>query len=90
MTFVETLPIIINILLCILLIVSIIFLIKCIIVVDKADKLVDNVTEKVNTLNGLFKAIASIDRGLTNIAGVVFSGIDTLLGKIFDKKKEDK
>ena len=89
MTFAETLPIIINILLCILLVVLIVFVIKCIIVVDKTDKLIDNVEKKVNTLNGFFNAIGAIDRSLVNAASLIFGGVENLIDRLFTKK-EDK
>ena len=93
MTITEALPIIINILLCILLVVSIILAIKLIIVVDKADKICDNVSNKVNSLNGLFNAIGLIDKRMTSFIGTVFSGAESLFNRLFDKdnkKKEDK
>ena len=90
MTFAETLPIIINVLLCILLVVSIILVIKCIIVVDKADKICDNVERKVNSLNGLFETIATIDDKISGLFGFVLGGIEGLLEKAFSKDKKKK
>ena len=90
MTFAETLPIIINVLLCILLVVLIILIIKMIIVVDKADKLCDNIEKKVNTLNGLFNTIGAIDSHVSNLIGVVFGGIENLFDKLFTKKTKKK
>ena len=89
MTFAETLPIIINVLLCILLVVLIIFIIKCIIVVDKADKLCDNIEKKVNTLNGLFNAIGAIDSHISNLVGMIFGGVEGLLNKVLKKDKKN-
>ena len=53
------LPVIIYILLIILLIVGIILGIKSIITVNKVEKVVDDVSEKVESLNGLFQIVAS-------------------------------
>ena len=51
------LPIIIYILLIILLIVGIILGIKSIITINKVEKVVDDVNEKVESLNGLFQIV---------------------------------
>ncbi|MCR5223687.1 MAG: hypothetical protein K6C11_00865 [Bacilli bacterium] len=89
MTFVETLPVIINVLLCVLLIVTIILVVKCIIVVDKADKICDNVENKISALDSLFNTIGLIDDKIGELTGFIFSGIEALIAKVF-KKGEDK
>lgn len=90
MTFADTLPIIINVLLIILLIVVIILAIKCIIVVDKADKICDNVEKKVNTLNGLFETISFIDGKISGLFSLAVGGLDGLFDRFFKKKEDDE
>lgn len=89
MTFADTLPIIINVLLIILLVVLIVLAIKCIIVVDKADKICDNVEKKVNTLNGLFETIGFIDGKIKSVFGLLVGGLDGVFDRFFNKKKKD-
>ena len=90
MTFADTLPIIINVLLIVLLIVLIVLSIKCIIVVDKADKLCDNVEKKVKTLDGLFETIGFIDSKLSGLFTLAVGGLDGLFDRFFGKKDEDE
>ena len=53
----EFLPIVIYILLIIILIIGIVLAIKCLITLDKVEKVVDNVNEKVRALDGVFHII---------------------------------
>ena len=82
MDITVVLPIIINILVCILLIVLIVLGIKCIIVLDKADKICDNVENKLNTLNGFFNTIGRIDKGIDKAISFVFDGVSNLIDKV--------
>ena len=74
------LPLVIYILLIILLIVGIILGIKTIITMNKVEKVVDNVNEKVESLNSVFNLIdfttdkiAAFTDRLVEVAGSVFS-----------------
>ena len=53
----EFLPIVIYILLIIVLVIGIVLAIKCLITLDKVEKVVDNVNDKVRSLDGLFHII---------------------------------
>ena len=53
----DFLPIVIYVLLIIVLIIGIVLAIKCLIALDKVEKVVDNVNEKVRALDGLFHII---------------------------------
>lgn len=90
MNIVEMLPIFVNVLLIILLIILIILGIKLILVVDKTDKLLIDVQDKVNSFNGIFKLIdltsAKLSIGITSL----IEGIINLINKIFKRKKEDE
>ena len=84
------LPLVIYILLIILLLVGIILGIKTIITMNKVEKVVDNVNEKVESLNNVFNLIdfttdklAAFTDRIVDIAGTIFS-------KLLFKKKRKK
>ncbi|MFR5856334.1 MAG: hypothetical protein ACLUFU_00815 [Bacilli bacterium] len=84
------LPLVIYILLIILLLVGIILGIKTIITMNKVEKVVDNVNEKVESLNNVFNLIdfttdklAAFTDRIVDIAGSIFS-------KLLFKKKRKK
>lgn len=89
-TLVTILPIIVDILLIILLIFGIILLIKCIRIIDKAHALIQNVEDKVNSLNGLFSVVEMFNSKVALIADKVTSTIEDLITKIFNRKNKDE
>lgn len=85
------LPIIIYILLIIILIIGIILGIKSIITINKVEKVVDDVNEKVESLNGLFQIVDFTTDKLVSLTDKIVDGISSLATKVFlKKKKEDK
>ncbi len=90
MTFAEILPIIIYILLIIFLIVLIVIGIKLFPVIDKLEKLMDNVDEKINTLNPVFKLIDVTSNSLTSGITNIIEHMISLIKKLFKKKEEDE
>ena len=71
-----------------LLVVGIILGIRLIQVMDKADRILDNVEDKVNTLNGIFSVIDKATSGL-DIIGNKFIGMFTdVLAKLFKRNVE--
>jgi len=90
MTFMEILPIITYILVIILLIVLIVLGIKLILVVDKTDKIINDIQSKLGSLNSVFKIIDfasdKINYGITNL----IESIVGLVNKIFKKRKEER
>ena len=84
------LPIIIYILLIILLIIGIILGIKSIITINKVEKVVDDVNEKVESLNGLFQIVDFTTDKLVALTDRVVDGISTLASRLFFKKKKNK
>ena len=89
------LPLVIYILLIILLIVCIILGIKTIITMNKVEKVVDNVNEKVESLNSVFNLIdfttdkiAAFTDRLVEVAGSVFSKL-LFRNKNKKRKKDD-
>lgn len=84
----QTLPIIIYILLIILLIVLIIFLIRSLALLGKVDRVVNDVSDKVNRLEGLFSVIDNATDVFAmmgdKVVGLIVGGI----GRLFKKKEE--
>ncbi len=87
----DFLPIIIYFLLIIFLIVGIILGIKFIITLDKLDKVVDDVNEKVQTLNGFFHIIDYTTDKIALATDKVVEGVSSLFSRLlFSKKKKIK
>lgn len=84
------LPIIIYVLLIILLIIGIILGIKSIITINKVEKVVDDVNEKVESLNGLFQIVDFTTDKLVSITDKVVDGISSFASRLFFKKKKKK
>ena len=89
MTVSTVLPVILYILGAILLVTLIILTIKLIITMNKIEKIVDNITGKVKTLDGLFDMIGIVTGKFTSITDKVVDGIALLIEKIFRRKEED-
>ena len=77
------LPIIIYILLIILLVIGIILGVKSIITIKKVEKVVDDVNNKVESLNGLFHIVDFTTDKLVTITDKLVDGVSTLVSKIF-------
>ena len=88
MTASEVLPVILYILGAILLVAIIVLTIKLTITIHKIDKVVDNITEKVTALDGLFSVVNAVSNKFTFITDKVVNIIYSLIEKI-TKRKED-
>ncbi len=86
----TVLPIVIDILLIVLLTVFIIVGIKLIGVMNKAQKLINNVEEKVNTFNAFFGFINVINSKFAGISEKVASLVEAIVTKLTRKKKKVK
>lgn len=87
--FQVVLPIVIDVLLIVLITVGIIIGIKCIYIMDKAKDILQNVEDKVNTLNGLFAAIALVNDKINLVGEKIYSLFEGILAKFVNKKKRD-
>ncbi len=89
----EALPIVIYVLLIIILIAGIVLFIRLIKTLDKVDRVVDDVNDKVRSLNGFFEIIDFTTDKLVGISDrlvdIISSGISKLLD-IRRKKKKKK
>lgn len=91
------LPVLLYIFGIILLIVLIILGIRMIQVLDKADKMLDdaneileNVSEKVNSFNGFFDILDKTGYGISVIGDKVIGLFSGIVSKIFNKNKKDE
>lgn len=84
----EFLPIIIYVLLIIVLLIGIVLAIKCLITLDKVEKVVDNVNDKIRTLDGVFNIIDGATDRIVLITDKVVEGLTTLIASIFKSKKD--
>lgn len=86
----DFLPIIIYILLIIILIIGIILGVKSIITLEKIEKVVDNVNEKVQTLNGFFHIIDYTTDKIAIATDKIVDGVSSLFKKLLFSKKKKK
>ena len=90
MTVNEVLPIVLYILGAILLVALIVLTIKLIITMDKIEKVVDNITVKVKSLDGVFEVASLGSNKVTFVTDKVVDIISMIIDKIFNKRKDDK
>ena len=92
--FLQTfLPIVIYILLIVLLIIGIILGIRSIQTLNKVDKVVDDVNDKVQSLNGFFNLIDYTTDKIVSVTDRVVDGVSGFLGTLFggrNKKRNDE
>lgn len=90
MGFVEVLPMIVYILLIVFLVVLIILGIKLISVVNRADKLLEDVQNKVSSFDNIFKIIDFASAKLTTSVSSIIDAVVGFIKKIFNKRKDDE
>ena len=91
MTFLlDFLPIIIYFLLIFILLIGIILGIKTIITLDKIDRILENVNQKVQTLNGFFHIIDYTTDKISLATDKIVDSIVSFVSKKLFKKKKNK
>ena len=88
MTAAEVLPVILYILGAILLACLIELTVKLIITMNKIEKVVDNITEKVSTLDKVFEIVGLVTGKFTAVTDKVVDVAASLLDKVFNRKGE--
>jgi hypothetical protein len=83
----AVLPIVIDCLIACLLIAIIVLIIKVIGILDDTRLLIDNIIDKVNTVNGLFSVIKRIDRSVNGVAKRLVDIVESALSKVPVKQK---
>ena len=82
-----TLPLIIYVLLIVILIIGIILGIKSIKTMTKVEKVVDDVNEKVQSLNGIFSLVDYTTDKLVSITDQLVEGVSGVFGRLFRRNK---
>lgn len=88
MTLNEILPIILYLLGSILLGILIVLGIKLINVMNKMERVVDDINTKVSSLNGVFSIIDATTDKLSLLSDRMVDGISLIIRKLFAKKKK--
>ena len=86
----QILPIIIYILLIIFIIVGIILGIKLIFTIEKINKLIDDVNNKIEKVTPLFNAVGFVSNKMNNVFGLVSNKVEFAINKLFSKKKNER
>ena len=74
----------------VLLVVLIIIGIKIIGILDKVDRIVDNVEDKVNSFNTAITTLSKAANGFADISNSVVFGLTTAVSRIFNKKMKEE
>ena len=90
MTFMEVLPMIVYILLIVFLVVLIVLGIRLISVVNRTDKLLEDVQNKVSSFDNIFKIIDFTSARLTTSLSCMIDAVVGFIKKIFNKRKDDE
>ena len=83
------LPILLYILGIILMVRLIILGIKAIQMMDKMDRIMDNIEDKVNSLNGMFAVINKTTDSIDLISSKVVGVVTNTIGRLFRRKKKE-
>ncbi len=84
----QILPIMIYILLIIMLVIGIILGIKIIKTLTKVEKVVDDVNDKVQSLNSMFHILDFATDKIVSLSDKIVDGITFVIKKIFTRKKK--
>lgn len=84
------LPVILYIVAIILLIILIIIGIRVLGMLNRVDKMLDDVEKKVNTFNNAIAVMGRAADGIANISDSVIFGVTTAVSKIFNKNKKEE
>ena len=82
------LPIILYIVAIALIVVFIIVGIKLIEVLNRVNKIADNVEDKINTFNGVLSVLKSASDNIASISDTFVASVTSLIAKIFGKNKK--
>lgn len=85
----DFLPIIIYILLIVLISFCIYFVLKAIKIADSVNLLLEDVQDKISTLDGFFKVINFTTEKINAISERIVDAVISLFGRLFHKRKEE-
>lgn len=86
----QSLPVIIYILLIILIVVLIAFIVKAYYMLNKVDKVIDHVKERLNSLENLFSMIDNVTDSFASMSNKIVGMLTMGVSKLFKKKEDDK
>lgn len=86
MTINDVLPVVLYLLGSVLLVTLIILTIKLIITMNKIEKVVDNISVKVHTLDDFFNVVGLVSGKITTITDKAIDSITLLIDKLFKGK----
>jgi len=86
----EFLPIVVYILLIIILLVGIVLGIRFIVLLGKAQRVMDDVNEKIHSLDGLFHIIDTATDKVVLITDKVIDAVMGFIAKVFMKSEEEE
>lgn len=84
----ELLGIILDSLLIVLVIILIVLALKVLGTLTKIDALLDDAKQKLDSLNGAFKLVDTVNAKLTLVTDTVINSVVAFIRSIFKKKKE--
>lgn len=84
----EYLPILIYILLCILIILLIVICVKVIKTMNRVEVIVNDVDEKVKSLNGIFNVVDAVTDKLSALTEVISDSVVMFIKSVFKRKKK--
>ena len=70
-------------------VILIILGIKAIQMMDKMDRIIDNIEDKVNSLNGMFAVINKTTDSIDLISSKVVGVVTNTIGRLFRRKKKE-
>lgn len=89
MNLTESLPIVIYFLIIILLIICIILGIRFIITLKKAEIVIDDINNKIQSFNGLFHIIDNVTDKIATLSDSIVNFIINIFSKIINRKKKE-
>ena len=64
-----------------------VFIVKLMNTVDRVNRILDDIEKKSKSLNGLFQVIDGVNDTLSVFTDTIFSGVTSVIGMIFPKRK---
>jgi len=84
------LPVLLYLVAIILLTVLTVLGVRLIAILNKVDKIVDNIDEKVNTFNGAFNVLGKAANGFASITDSLMFNVSTIVSKLFNNKRKNE